>query len=144
MTPEHLGTDCAPLERALLRDAVDAIARALALLAASPKAHRCYVLIEDEITQRFVQAFGSIEDGITIDLPLHGAQGIEPSGYAIALRLLPDEGTLLGYRIRRRRVASPIEGARVATEVLKHVLRLPAEAEIAVTFESSTRVDRYD
>lgn len=78
---------------------------ALESMLATPESQHPFVLVEDVVTERFVQFCGSLERGILLDVPAlgivadpcrHVAEGVQRALYALRGPLaLPDEAKLV-------------------------------------------------
>ena len=104
------------LPRIPLSEVEPAIRSALESMIATPEALRPFVLVEDVVTERFVQFYGSIERGIFLDVP-----ALSPKGE------------------RCRDVA---DGAARAIATLRGPLGLPDNAQLIVLYDTQPTGER--
>lgn len=94
-----------------LADGLEPVTHALSSLQQCAPEHRAFVILDDTVTGRFVQFYGSSTDGLNFDAPQLGKIG--PKFY------------------------DPMVAAAYALEQLRTAHRLPEFAELSITFEST-------
>ena len=106
------------------------IEAALATLKRSPERLRRFVVVEDVVTGRFVQFYGSEERGIYIDLP---CATVSSRGHSAAAAFLDRgfNGDGMPERFHKK-LDNEQEGARLALRVLREVHDLPDSAELQI------------
>jgi hypothetical protein len=131
-----------------IREAKPLIERALEHVASAPRAERRYVIVESELTDKFVQFYGSKEEGIWLDLPF-GTIG--SSDHTVAsgpidrqmlisvtqLLMCPPDPGEMGEHSFMRKCASPAEGAELALQVLRKVHLLPRNVYLRILEDCS-------
>jgi len=117
-----------------LSDAEVQIVAALRRLQQTPAKHRPFVIVEDTVTDKFVQFRGSDGDPLLLDLPTNE---LSSEAARRAATMLKHNGSpdFPAYQADCQTVEW---GARVAMRVLREVHELPEFAELRILEETST------
>lgn len=106
------------LPRTALKDVELVLRSSLQSMLATPESQRPFVVVQDMVTERFVQFCGSLERGVMFDVP--------------ALGIVAEPCTVS-------------EGVQRALDTLRGPLALPDEAELVVVFDTQPGAERsYD
>lgn len=124
-----------------MQDAQPAIVEALDRLLQAPLEHRCFVIVNDLIMDRFVQFGVRLNRRVLfLDLPYVALENIDPERSAAVRRLFTladrDEHAFV------REVSSATIGAELAMRVLREVHLLPEFAQLKIVEESSTAPEK--
>ena len=114
-----------------LLEAKARIEAALEWLGQTQERRRCFVIVSDSTTRRFVQFYGSEQRGVTLDLP---SVELAQEARATADGFLAADPTRFW-----RKCEGPSHGAALALRVLREVHQLPEESLLTVTQESTHR-----
>jgi len=93
---------------------------ALKRLAASPLVFRCFVIVEDTVTNRFVQFAVSDGERLLFDVP---SQRLDSQTYTVP--------------ICKKNIGGAHEGVELAQAFLRNELRLPGNAVLRIREEST-------
>jgi hypothetical protein len=104
------------LPRTALRDVEPLIRAALESMISTPESQRPFVVVQDTVTERFVQFCGSLERGALFDVP--------------ALGIVADPCPTIA------------DGVQRALDTLRGPLRLPEEAQLVVVFDTQPGSER--
>lgn len=111
---------------------------ALARMIQVPDAMQRFVILEDTVTNKFVQFFGGSDKPITIDLPTPQLEGLSDRAHAYRLigTLHVPKGTNLVPSYQKKNL-SPEAAVVLGLRVMKLVHRLPDCAQLQIVEDRS-------
>jgi hypothetical protein len=116
---------------------------AIERMLAAPREHRCFVIIEDDVTERFVQFLVDRTGQLVLDLPV--AQFHERDFFGLAQALTMETEGVLSRRSGtfdttfQHVCGAADDGVVLAMTILRRVHALPDGANLSIVEESTSR-----